>query len=171
MVGTFAYDVLPGLVGGLARQSVTVLAYRRLADPALAATIPYGAAGHVGFSFDAGRTVWGFGPRAAGGDVLAQLRAGGSFAGQVSDDTAVFAKASQLGATVQQFRYSVSSYRAGRAVLGVYLERLAPRLFGAQYSFPPFANGCFNCATYPMRVGLPTPIPTGRLGDVLPLGR
>ena len=138
--------------------------------------------GHVGISFDGGRTIYGFHPSEIS---LSQfkspqaaidfLRNGGSLPGQVYDDTSLFLRAAQLadeGANTTVYRLiipvSPADYNSMSASVVSQVEN--PSLTTAIYSLPKIENGvpympagCNNCATWPQIFGIPIPELSGQL--------
>ena len=151
-------------------------------------------AGHVGVSFDNGKTIYGFSPSETSlsqfnseKEALKYLVGGGSLPGQVYDDTNIFIRAANLSSQgalssdgepliVYWNSYSVpvSQYtKIQQSVIGQFEN---PSLTTAQYMFPqringvpqPMPPGCYNCATFPISLGLPIPEVTGQLAKYIP---
>ncbi|MEZ4709787.1 MAG: hypothetical protein R3A44_21460 [Caldilineaceae bacterium] len=155
-------------------------------------------AGHVGISFDDGKTIFGFHPAAnavkglSSAEIIAHLRNRGSYPGQVYDDTAIFLRVHELG---QQGALSRGSSNAPGVPLSVYqwrqelpiaqvdqirnsvLQQLAdPSITSSRYSFPDkgptgyfMPPGCNNCATWPSIEGVQIPESSGRLSNYIEL--
>lgn len=132
--------------------------------------------GHVGLSFDGGKTIFGFNPHKPAGvsmeAFVRRLRAGESFPGAVRDDTQVFILAIEHGLRLETVKVQLSGreFRLAQKLLesDVSNSPLSDKL----YSFPQmgvggFALNCFNCATYPQSLGIQTPYPSGKLGDYM----
>ena len=132
-------------------------------------------AGHVGISFDRGKTIYGFTPHApdlSSAEIIETLKRKKSFPGQVLDDTAIFHRAQDLAEQGYRTQVYVQSIpvpntdfnRIRKQVLG---EVGGSPLVGKRYAFPG-PKGCYNCATWPASHGIPIPEPTGQLRDYIP---
>lgn len=137
--------------------------------------------GHVGFAFEGeeGR-VFGFHPttdaaRAIGEDaaIIAHLKRLQSLPGTVHDDTAIFRRAHALAVAgvrtqVWQFGIPVSDDEFDRIRALVWLWYTEQKTF--PYAFPSeeLTPDSDNCATFPRRLGLPLPEPTGQLVAYVP---
>lgn len=141
--------------------------------------------GHVGVSFDGGKTIHALTPKPAADmtmeEVKHRLKAGEVFPGRIRDDRNVFELAEQLA------NERGWSTRPTRAVLLLEPE-VALRLHEqakaqeemkpgdpeiGRYGFPSRdeAATCAdvnNCATYPRRLGIPIPEANGNLRDYIP---
>lgn len=155
-------------------KQITVYGFRNSTDETVQAALEQAKYGHVGFSFNTGKKTYGFGPHApglSGAQLEEALKAGKSFRGKLTNDTAIFNSASDLGLNVQSFTYNVSRFTYYKARVGARLQSTLPFLPGRRYSLPRrsggFNPGCWNCATYPQALGLLTPGPTGQLRDFL----
>ncbi len=138
--------------------------------------------GHVGISFDGGKTIYGFHPSEIS---MAQfesreaainfLRNGGSLPGQVYNDTPIFLRAAQLadeGANTTVYRLIIPASAADYDSISASVVRQVenPSLTTATYSLPKIENGvpympagCNNCATWPQIFGIPIPELSGQL--------
>jgi hypothetical protein len=139
-------------------------------------------AGHVGFYFeDEEEVIFGFHPteeacRAVGDDdaVIKWLKAHNTLAGALFYDAAIFERAHDLangGAPTTVYKLSINvtddefeSIR--RQTIAWYNERKA-----FTYAFPSddIVESHDNCATFPRRLGIPLPEPTGNLRDYMPI--
>jgi filamentous hemagglutinin len=135
---------------------------------------PYVVTGHVGYSFDSGKTIYGFGPSVPSNmsahEAVQSLRAGASYFGRITNDTdsfeAVFANPAVARDGAKQVVYQLDlqvsaaqfhAIRRSHAAFG--LNRPIPSI---QYGFPG-QNQCFNCASFPGFYGLPLPETTGNM--------
>jgi hypothetical protein len=138
-------------------------------------TEPLIYAGHVGISFDRGKTIYGFTPHAPGlssAEIVETLKQKKSFPGQVLDDTAIFHRAQDLAEQGYRTQVYVQSIPVSEAdfnrIRKQVLEEVGGSpLVGKRYAFPG-PKGCFNCATWPASHGIPIPEPTGQLRDYIP---
>jgi len=139
-------------------------------------------AGHVGFAFEGDEErIFGFHPTDAAaraiGDpeaVIAWLKKLNTLPGTLQDDTAIFRRAHELakgGARTQvwQMPIEVSNEAFERIKNLTMLWYTEETTF--LYSFPPEAllPDRDNCATFPRRLGLPLPEPTGQLLYYVPV--
>lgn len=150
-------------------------------------------AGHVGVSFDSGKTIYGFHPSAEAtkylseAEVIGRLRAGESFADQVYDDTDIFRHAHDLGLQgavdrsgnplrVYSWKQRVSREDAAAIRASVLRQVQDPSQTITRYSFPipsqsgggyTMPHGCSNCATWPGIEGLRIPEQSGRLSEYI----
>lgn len=134
--------------------------------------------GHVGLSWDDGRTIYGFTPHTpelTPRQVVEALRAGGSFDGVVADDRAIFALAAReaaagyLRSPVYIAPQAVDDERLRAIEATVLADRAASPLPARRYSWPrPGEPARFNCATWPGTLGLALPEPSGLLSRFIP---
>jgi hypothetical protein len=144
-------------------------------------------AGHIGVSFDGGKSIMGFQP-AAPLDVdvesfIVSLMAHDAYPGIVQDDTAVFKRAeryaTELGwdtRPIRAIQLVDTSAKAALAKRVAEMSAMGPGEHGLGYSFPLpeavdgehfaasngfCASNVANCATFPAHVGIATPEPTG----------
>ncbi len=153
-------------------------------------------AGHVAVSFDGGKTLYGFTPKPDPSlsveDVIAMLKTGQVFPGQVQIDTKHYEiaakKAAERGWKIDQKRVVVTFDPAEQPVLArraldeMAASRRDEHTHG--YKFPPrdlsapgdavgtngqpFAGECIaNCATWPKYVGVPLPESSGRMTEYM----
>lgn len=119
--------------------------------------------GHVGVSFEAQSPIYGFNPNPppteAIHEVLDKLKGKKAYPGHVTDDTAVFDDAKRRGLSVVtiEYVYPESEYDE---IKGQFDAEKSSCSY--DYSFPGGAGGC-NCATFPARIGVPVPEPTGNM--------
>jgi RHS repeat-associated protein len=133
-------------------------------------TEPLIYAGHVGISFDSGKTIYGFTPFAPGlsnAEIIDVLKQHKSFPGQVLDDTALFHRAQDLAEQGYRTQVYVQSIPVSKAdfgrIRGQVLDEFSNGpLLNKRYAFPG-PKGCFNCATWPSSLGIPIPEPSGNL--------
>lgn len=133
-------------------------------------TDPLIYAGHIGISFDRGKTIYGFTPFAPGlsnTEAIEVLKQHQSFPGQVLDDTSLFHRAQNLaeqGYRTQVYVQSISVSKADFARIKeqVLNELSSGPLPNKRYAFPG-PEGCFNCATWPSSHGIPIPESSGNL--------
>jgi hypothetical protein len=122
--------------------------------------------GHVGVSFEGQSPIYGFNPKSedAVTVVVETLKGGGSYPGQVTDDTAIFGAAKQRGVPVVtiEFVYPESRYNEIKAKFDAE-KSSTTRL----YSFPGGTGNC-NCATFPARIGIPVPEGSGNMKLYIP---
>lgn len=130
--------------------------------------------GHVGFAFE-GEThiIFGFHPTDTAaaniGDtaaVISALRQGASIDGVVQDDYLIFQRAWEISqsnsrTTVWRLRIQVTDVEFERIRRQVYEWYTEKTVFA--YSFPNEDPDTDNCATFPRRLGLPLPEPSGHL--------
>ncbi|MGO4502609.1 MULTISPECIES: hypothetical protein [unclassified Dyella] len=142
---------------------------------------PYVITGHVGYSFDGGQTIYGFGPSVPEGmsayDAVQSLRNGASYPGVITDDTAIFQSVANNPAMSrgglpqavieQQIPLAQADFDAIQAAhnsIGV-----GNPMNDVLYGFPG-QNACtFNCATFPSHLGIPIPEATGNMRSYMPL--
>ncbi|NWD72291.1 hemagglutinin repeat-containing protein, partial [Pseudomonas gingeri] len=149
------------------------------------ATHPYVVTGHVGYSFDGGKTIYGFGPSVPEGmpayDAIQSLRGGVSYPGVISNDTSIFESVANnpvLGRggapqTVYQQQISVSqaqfdAIQAAHDSIGVG-NPMGDVLYGFPAKGGAVPVDCyFNCATFPSSLGIPIPESTGAMRTYMP---
>jgi RHS repeat-associated protein len=135
--------------------------------------LPQSALGHVGFSFNSGKKIYGFGPvveNMSASEAFSALRGRQQFDGVLTNDTAMFSMARKLGLGITEQKYNVGllRYLTGRTQAKIQQKFGTPA--NTKYMLPPkpkgtpFPENCYNCATYPSEaLGLPTSSPTGHL--------
>jgi|GEM_PF-3145620 len=142
---------------------------------------PYVVTGHVGYSFDSGATIYGFGPKVADGmsayDAVQSLRNGTSYPGIITDDTAVFQSVANNPAMgrggvpqaviEQKIPVSLAEFDAIKAAHdGIGVNNPMDNVL---YGFPG-QNACtFNCATFPTQLGIRIPEASGNMRSYMPL--
>ena len=146
---------------------------------------PYQYTGHVGYSFDGGKTIWGFGPAtgdASAAEVFANLKSSGSYPGIITDDQEAFGLISgdPLPArggggapqTVYEWKIPVTQDQFD-SIVGAHEELVARGpMDNIRYQWPPKSGewpaDTYNCATFPGRLGIPIPETTGKLQSYMP---
>jgi hypothetical protein len=167
---------LLGIVGTHSYPEVIVYAFRGERRDYFFGIDPRLRFGHAGLSFDGGRTIFGFNPHKPAGvsmeAFIRRLRAGQSFPGVVLDDTRIFILAQEHGLRVVTITYSMNrrDYKLVKKLLESDANNSPMRY--KLYSFPKmdiggFDANCFNCATYPLSLGMQTPYPSGKLADYI----
>lgn len=143
---------------------------------------PYQVTGHVGYSFDGGKTIYGFGPEVgemSAFEAVTSLKSHKLYPGKITDDTEVFlmvAKKPLLDRNgnpqvvfEQKIPLTRAQYDAAvveHASRGV--NKPMDNLF-CGFPDPQNPNPCaFNCATFPSRLGIPIPERTGIMRDYIP---
>jgi RHS repeat-associated protein len=120
--------------------------------------LPQAAFGHVGFSFNSGKKIYGFGPVTGSmspAQAYTALRARQQFDGILTNDTAMFAKARTLGLNVIEQKHNVGLLRYWTARTQARIQETFGTPANTKYMFPPkpagtpFPANCYNCATYP----------------------
>ncbi|WGG52039.1 DUF4150 domain-containing protein [Rugamonas sp. DEMB1] len=141
---------------------------------------PYVVTGHVGYSFDGGATIYGFGPKMPGGmsayEAVQSLKKGGSYPGIITNDTAIFesvAKNPALGrdgvrqvvieSKIPVSQAQLDSIMAAHEKIGVNSS-----MDNILYGFPGKNSCTFNCATFPSELGIPIPEATGNMRNYMP---
>lgn len=135
-------------------------------------------AGHVGISFEGEKNrVFGFSPtteasQAVGDDtaVIEWLKEHNTLPGALQDDTAIFIRAdtlAQQGARTQVWQMVITLEdeafeRIRQQVLQWYNEGTTFTYVFPRQGEEPLADRD-NCATFPLRLGLPLPEPSGQL--------
>ncbi|MEJ8798680.1 PAAR domain-containing protein [Trinickia caryophylli] len=136
---------------------------------------PYVVTGHVGYSFDGGQQIFGFGPKVPEGmpayDAVQSLRHGESYPGIITDDTGVFASVAKNPAigrdgvpqTVIEQKIPLSqadfdAIKAAHEAIGV--DNPMDNVF---YGFPGKNANTYNCATFPSSLGIPIPEASGNM--------
>ncbi len=136
---------------------------------------PYVVTGHVGYSFDGGQQIFGFGPKVPVGmpvyDAVQSLRNGASYPGIITDDTALFRSVAEnpavgrggLPQVVIQQKIPVSqadfdAIKAAHDAVGI--NNPINNVF---YGFPGKNICTFNCATFPSSLGIPIPEASGNM--------
>jgi hypothetical protein len=173
---TLIATYLLGIIGINSDPEIIVYAFRGERTDYFFGIDPRLRFGHVGLSFDGGKTILGFNPHKPAGvsmeTFVQRLRAGAAFPGAVQDDTRVFILARKHGLQIETVKYQMSGrdYRQVKNLIESDISN-SP-LQDKFYSFPRmgvggFNAGCYNCATYPLSLGMETPYPSGKLGDYI----
>jgi len=145
---------------------------------------PYLRTGHVGYSLNGGYDINGFGPDVppdmSPSSTIESLKNGGSYAGKIDNDTKVFemvAKEPEIARSglpqevieqkIQVPRRTFEAIKSAQDRIGIDVATE-----NARYSFPgkdgTFAEGTFNCATFPEELGIPVPESTGNMKSYMP---
>jgi hypothetical protein len=172
-----AFDSFHGITAEYQTSSF-LKANRRAADyTQVTGELPQAAFGHVGFSFNSGKKIYGFGPATgemSPAQAFTALRARQQFDGILTNDTAMFAKARTLGLNVVEQKYNVGLLRYWTARTQSRIQEQFGTPANAKYMLPPkpigtpFPPNCYNCGTYPNQMlNLPTSSPTGHLSNDL----
>ncbi|MEM8996509.1 MAG: RHS repeat-associated core domain-containing protein, partial [Acidobacteriota bacterium] len=157
-------------------REIVIYGFRNTPDRAVRDRFAQANFGHVGLSFDRGRTVLGFGPikpaGMSGEEFMDAIRRRDSFLGALTDDTRIFERARYYDLNVEEFKYNVGTFKFWLSRSRAWVDQLHSPMSNKLYSFPERGGGGFgpcqyNCATYPTSIGLETPIPSGLLSDVL----
>jgi RHS repeat-associated protein len=146
--------------------------------------LPQATFGHVGFSFNSGKKIYGFNPKIVGMTAESakdSLIARQQFPGILTNDTAMFSKAKILGLNIIEQKHQVGLLRHTTAkIQSTMQEEFGMMPSQIKYMLPPkgsdangnpiaFPGNCYNCDTYPNRVlNLPNFSSSGRLNDNLP---
>ncbi len=133
-------------------------------------TEPIIYSGHVGISFDGGKSIYGFIPFTPGfsnAEVIALLKQHKSFPGQVVEDAAAFRLARDLAhqgyrTYVQAQPISIPSAEFEKIKDQILDEVESGPLQDKPYAFPG-PQGCYNCATWLASHGIPIPEFSGNL--------
>ncbi len=174
---------IPYAAAKLAAWEVNMSVFSRTDDMTVQKDFFLGRTGHLGFSFNRGKKILGFGPVTPKGfedDLMIQsgfmkrLIARETFAGKLTIDTAKFVEARALGLPYKEISYQVGFRQYWGARIGARLDRIKSILFGSiagkSYRFPirgqAFPEGIYNCVTYPTSLGLPTPASSGYISHV-----
>lgn len=192
----FGGGILGGLLGARGasawmasrapQPTVSIYGFRGAGHPDLLnapdAPHPYRVTGHVGYSLDDGKTIWGYGPHIEGksaGEAVASLRKGDLYPGKVTDDTPLFKDVAANPGIGRDGKPQViweqkipMSRQEYDAVVAAHNARppnvpMDDLLYG--FPKPGNPNPCaFNCATYPSKLGIPIPEKTGNMRDYVP---
>jgi len=147
-------------------------------------------AGHVGVSFDGGKTIYGFVPDTDEpiADVMKKLKEHHAYPGKLQDDTELFRVAERLA---DEKQWNTRPVRADILLDPARKQEMRDEIMAIQsgakhdlgYSFPlpkavdgqSFqagdgygANQIANCAVFPSKVGLPIPEPSGNMKQYVP---
>lgn len=140
---------------------------------------PYQVTGHVGYSFNNGETIFGFGPSLPPGmkplDAIKSLSKKQIYSGKISDDTAVFHEV----ANNQRHKHGVYdqqviSKRIPMSAQDLEYAKAAHAQYGLgqptaiSYGFPNDRGDSANCATFPAKLGIPIPERTGVMAKYMP---
>jgi len=139
---------------------------------------PYRVTGHVGYSLDKGKTIYGFGPHVEEGtifDAVQSLRQGKAYPGKITDDTFVFESVAEspgigrdgLPQVVYEQRIPLSRSQYEQILAEHNARGVDAPMNDVLYSFPGKNEGAYNCATYPSRFGVPIPEKSGVMKDYM----
>ena len=141
---------------------------------------PYRLTCHVGYSFDGGETIYGFGPKLP--DNMTSQQAVDrmvvhkeTFPGIVSDDTAIFRDVSNNNNPNQRIYHqslAVTPFQhvmmqSEHEFMGVGRSNEDVRYGFPQGGVRPPPEGAYNCATYPERLSINIPESSGRINRYL----
>jgi|GEM_PF-641979 len=152
-------------------KTIDIFEFLSTRDQEVISQLDQAAFGHVGISFNNGKSIYGFGPTGSGisGEALLARK---SFPGKVTNDTVMFSRATELGLNVKKTTFNVSRFQYLKGRMGVWKDSMLGKFAGKNYSFPPkrgsglgWEPNTYNCATYPQSYDLPTTHPTGYLRD------
>jgi len=142
---------------------------------------PYLYTGHVGYSFDYGKSIYNFGPYAPDESipsVLENLKNGKVYPGEVIRDKSFFDLASKSTAatrsgnaqTVYKLDMPVTRLQYESAMQQNMARGFDTKLPDFTYAFKTGSNGVgpFNCAIYPATLGLPIPLNSGQIRSYIP---
>jgi RHS repeat-associated protein len=150
------FDIATSLIPFLPKK-VTNLSFKLTRNKEVIEALPQAKYGHFGFSFNNGKTIFGFGPENA---TALGLKNRQIFPGRLTNDTAIFNDASRLGLNITKSEYVVSAIRFYSAQIQARVDSTLGSLAGKQYQLPPkqgtFPQGCYNCVSYPSSIGLPS---------------
>jgi RHS repeat-associated protein len=165
---------------GAGGKTIDIVEFRRMIDGDIPADLPQAAYGHVGFSFNNGKKIYGFGPNIpksmTAEEAHSLLMARKPFPGIVTNDTRMFQNAANYGLDVKKTTFNVSTTQYWKAKAGLTKDLFMQKVFGGisnkYYTFPPsrktnlpWGENCYNCATYPQSLGLPTTHASGFLNE------
>ncbi|MDK2127037.1 hypothetical protein, partial [Parachitinimonas caeni] len=145
---------------------------------------PYQYTGHVGYSFDSGKVIWGFGPStgdAVEADIFTHLKSSGSYPGIITADQEAFRLIAEnplpaRGSSAPQVVYEQKMFFSQEEfdVIRARHEQLVSRgpMDDIRYQWPPKSGNWppnfYNCATFPSCLGIPIPETTGKLQFYMP---
>nr|WP_297350314.1 PAAR domain-containing protein [uncultured Caldimonas sp.] len=141
---------------------------------------PYVVTGHVGYSFNGGKTIYGFGPNVpknmSSYDAVQSLRNKVTYPGKITDDTALFKAVSARPAigrdgkpqVVVEQKIPVSKAEFGRIKAEHDAIGVNRPMDDVRYGFPDEGACTFNCATFPSKLGIPIPETSGNLRNYIP---
>ncbi|MNM75532.1 hypothetical protein D3C81_873230 [compost metagenome] len=142
---------------------------------------PYVVTGHVGYSFDGGKTIYGFGPKVPSGmsgyEAVQSLRNGERYPGIITNDTAVFESVARnptmgrggVSQVVIEQKIPVSEAQLNAIKANHERIGVGNPMDNVLYGFRG-QNACtFNCATFPSSLGIPTPEASGYMRNYMPL--
>ncbi|WP_247547089.1 hemagglutinin (plasmid) [Ralstonia pseudosolanacearum] len=177
--GTIAPNSAGESAAGTNQPAITLYGFRGAGSTqdllAADAPHPYVVTGHVGYSFDGGQQIFGFGPKVPVGvsvyDAVQSLRNGANYPGIITDDTALFRSVAENPAVgrggvpqvVIQQKIPVSqadfdAIKAAHDAVGINNP-----INNVSYGFPGKNVCTFNCATFPSSLGIPIPEASGNM--------
>jgi len=167
-----------------APQSISVIGFRGAGHPSALQgenpPHPYRITGHVGYSLDDGRTIYGFGPdvgEMSAFEAVQSLRQGNRYPGIITDDTPVFRDVFEnpgIGRdgkpqVVYEQKIPVSREQY-KSILAEHEARgVNAPMDDVFYGFPGKNECTYNCATYPSRFGIEIPENSGNMRDYMPI--
>lgn len=141
---------------------------------------PYVITGHVGYSFNGGETIYGFGPEVgdeiSAYDAVKSLMNKERYPGKIDNDTEVFRWVANNPAVGRDGNPQVVIEQK-TPFLRAQFERMKKEhenmradgpLEDVLYGFPGPNEDTFNCATFPSRLGIPIPEETGNMRTYMP---
>jgi RHS repeat-associated protein len=172
-----AFDSFHGVTAEYQTSSFKGLSKRAETYSQVTGELPQAAFGHVGFSFDSGKKIYGFGPvtgKMSPAQAYTAIRDRQQFDGILTNDTAMFDTAKTLRLNVIEQRFNVGLLRYWTARIQSRMQEQFGTPINTKYMLPPkpkgtpFPENCYNCGTYPNQVlKLPTSSPTGYLSNDL----
>lgn len=143
-------------------------------------------AGHMGYSFDHGKTIWGFGPYSTESsyDLMVSLIEGCAYPGKVTDDTYIFdyirnnnfISRDNTKQSVFEIKVKVTDVEFDQIVINhesmfeynktysINEGTLVPR--NPLYAFPSNNLNVYNCVTYLKLIGIPLPDLSGNIREL-----
>ncbi len=186
-LGGFVKEGLPGMQAveaAAAEPSISLFGFRGAGSHkdllAADAPHPYVVTGHVGYSFDDGATIYGFGPKVPGSmsafEAVQSLRKGDSYPGIITNDTPVFQSVANNpamgrgGVPQVVIKQKIPVTKAEFDAIKAAHEGMGTNpMDNIKYGFPG-QNACtFNCATFPSKLGIPIPEESGAMRNYMPL--
>lgn len=137
-------------------------------------------AGHMGYSFDGGNTIWGFGPIStlSAYDLMVALINGEGFPGKVTNDTYIFdlirngkSVVARDGTIQSVYEIKIDVDEGKFKQIEVNHKGMLDRdamspLKVPLYAFPSNTVNVYNCVTYLKLIGIPLPDLSGNMRDI-----